>query len=111
MYDIVTMCRAHGYNWIGEMKVNRIVFYRSRKYHVHELVEKLRSEGGRFVDVVIDSQLYQVCKVGVFVPKIGNVSIVINCRADTKDMHILCTDLIDCSAKKVIEHALKRGKI
>ena len=110
MYDIVTRCRAHGYNWIGEMKVNRIVFYKSKKYHVHELVEKLRSDG-RFVDVVIDGELYQACKLDVFLPKIGNASIVINANAETKDVHILCTDLTDCSAKGVVKHALKRGKV
>ena len=32
MYDVVARCRAHTYNWIGEMKVNRIVFYKSKKY-------------------------------------------------------------------------------
>src|SRR5215471_7311836 len=58
MFDIVARCRSHGYNWIGEMKVNRVVLYRSKKYHVGELIEKLRSEG-RFRDVVIGGELYQ----------------------------------------------------
>jgi hypothetical protein len=110
MCDIVTRCRAHGYNWIGEMKVNRIVFYRSKKYHVNELIEKLRSEG-RFRDVMVDGELYQACKLDVFLPKVGNVSIVVNVNAETKDVHVLCTDLMGCSAKQIVRHALKRGKV
>jgi DDE superfamily endonuclease len=110
MYDIVTRCRAHGYNWIGEMRNNRIAFYESKKYHLHELVEKLLKEG-RFHDVVIDDEIYQACKVDAFVPKLGNVSIVINCRAGTEDVHVLCTDLMDCSTVEIVRHALKRGKV
>jgi hypothetical protein len=110
MYDIVARCQAHGYNWIGEMKVNRIVFYRSKKYHVHELIEKLRS-GRRFRDVVIGGELYQACKLDVFLPRIGNASIVVNVNAQTKDVHILCTDLMGCSARQIVRHALKRGKV
>ena len=26
-------------------------------------------------------------------------------------MHILCTDLMACSAKQIVKHALKRGKV
>lgn len=110
MFDIVTRCRAHGYNWIGEMRSNRIAFCESRKYHLYELVEKLLEEG-RFHDVVIDGEIYQACKVDAFVPKLGNVSIVINCRAGTEDVHILCTDLTDCSTEEIVKHALKRGKV
>jgi hypothetical protein len=110
MHDIVTRCRTHGYNWIGEMRSNRIAFYESRKYHLHELLQKLLEEG-RFHDVVIDEEIYQVCKVDAFVPKLGSVSIVINCRAGTEDVHILCTDLTDCSAGEIVKHALKRGKV
>jgi hypothetical protein len=110
MYDIVTRCRAHGYNWIGEMKRNRIAFYESRKYHLYELLEKLLEEG-MFHDVVIDGEIYQACRVDAFVPKLGNVSIVINCRAGTNDVHILCTDLTDCSDEEIVKHALKRGKV
>ncbi len=27
VYDTVARCRGHGYDWIGETKSNRVVFY------------------------------------------------------------------------------------
>ena len=44
-------------------------------------------------------------------PKIGDVSIVFNVRAQTKDTHLLCTDLVDCSVEKIVGHALQRHRI
>ena len=77
---------------------------------MHALIEKLRSDG-RFHDAVIDGELYQACKLDVFLPKIGNASIVVNVNAETKDVHILCTDLTDRTAEEIVKHALKRGKV
>jgi len=109
-YDTVARCRAHGYNWIGEMKSNRIVFSEGRKYHLNELLDKLRLEGS-FSDVVVDGEIYQASKVDVFIPKIGYASIVINVKATTRDVHLLCTDLTDCSLQEIVKHALQRHKI
>ncbi len=108
--DVVARCRAHGYRWIGETKSNRIVIYDGRKYHLNELVNLFRSEG-RFSDILVDGEIYQVCKVDALVPSLGGVSIVIDVRADTKDIHLLCTDLTHCSAEEIIRHALKRQRI
>ena len=44
-------------------------------------------------------------------PKIGDVSIVINVRAQTKDVHLLCIDLVECSVEEVVGHALERHRI
>src|SRR4030066_865755 len=44
-------------------------------------------------------------------PKIGYVSIVANVKADTKDMHLLCTDLVGSSAEDIVKHALLRHRI
>ncbi|TLN15343.1 hypothetical protein FDZ71_07370, partial [bacterium] len=109
-YDTVARCRAHGYNWIGEIKSNRIVFYEGRKYHLNELLDKLRLEGS-FSDIVVDGEIYQASKVDVFIPKIGYASIVIDVKATTRDVHLLCTDLIDCSLEEIVQHALQRHKI
>jgi hypothetical protein len=109
MYDIVTRCRAHGYAWIGEMKSNRVVFYEGKKYHLNELVDKLRSEG-MFSDVFIDGEIYQACKVRVFTKKLGEASIVVNVKADTRDVHMLCTDLT-CGTEEIVRHALRRHHI
>jgi len=115
VYDTVTRCRARGYDWIGEIKSNRVVFYRGTKYRLYELVEKLRSEG-RFYDVVIDNdddddEIYQACRVRVFTRKLGEVTIVVNVKADTDDVHILCTDMKSSTTKEIIKHALKRHHI
>ena len=108
--DVVARCRAHGYRWIGETKSNRIVIYDGQKYHLNELVDLFRSEG-RFSDVVVDGEIYQAVKVDAFVPSLGSVSIVIDVKADTRDIHLLCTDLMKCSAEDIVRHALKRHRI
>jgi hypothetical protein len=111
VYDTVARCRAHGYDWIGEIKSNRVVFYKETKYHLYELVEKLRSEG-RFYDVVIDDEIYQACRVRVFTKKLGEVTIVVNVKADTDDVHILCTDMkSSATTREIVKHALKRHHI
>jgi ribosomal protein S18 len=43
--DMVEKCESHGYGWMGEIKSNRIVFYEDKKYHLWELLDKLRCEG------------------------------------------------------------------
>ena len=109
--DTVVRCRAHKYNWIGEIKSNRIVFYEGGKYHLSEFLDRLRS-GGRFMDFLVDGEIYQACKVdGVLIPKIGSVSIVIDVKASTRDVHLLCTDLTDCSLEEIVHHALQRHRI
>ena len=110
-HDTVAECGAHGYSWIGEVKGNRIGFYEGRKHHLSELLDGMRSEG-RFVDVVVDGEFYQACKVdGVFIPKIGRVSIVMDAKASTRDVHLLCTDLADCGLEEIVQHALQRHRI
>ena len=108
--DTVAECRVQEYNWIGEIKSNRIAFIAGKRLHLHELVDKLRCEGS-FCDVIVDGELYQACKAEVFMPKIGYVSIVVNVRADTKDAHLLCTDLVGCNVEEIVRHALNRHRI
>ncbi|MGB8933718.1 MAG: hypothetical protein WCC17_01270, partial [Candidatus Nitrosopolaris sp.] len=58
-----------------------------------DLLNILR-KGGQFTDTVIDGQIYQTAKVMAYIPSLKeNVSIVINAKADTKDIHVVCTDL------------------
>ena len=109
MYDIVARCRAHGYDWIGEIRSNRVVFYEGKRYHLSELLDRLRSDG-RFTDVFIDGEIYQSCKVRVFAKKLGRVSVVFNVKADTDDVHVLCTDLRS-GTEEVVRHALERHRI
>ena len=108
--EMASKCKAHGYSWIGEIKSNRIVFHEGRKYRIYELFDKLRCEGS-FFDVVVKGEVYCALKADVFMPKMGYFSIVMNVKADTKDAHFLCTDLVGCSAEEIVGHALERHRI
>jgi len=107
---MASKCRSHGYSWVGEIKSNRIVFYEGKRYRLDELFDKLRSDGG-FFDVVLKGEVYSAFKADVFMPKMGYFSIVMNVKANTKDVHFLCTDLVGCSVEEILGHALKRHRI
>jgi hypothetical protein len=108
--DIVDECKKLRHNWIGEIKSNRIVFFGGKRYRLDELFGRLRSEGS-FSDIEVRGELFQACKVDVFMPKIGDVSIVVNVKAQTKDTHLLCTDMVDCRVEEIVGHALERHRI
>ena len=108
--DMVDQCVAKGSNWIGEIKSNRIVFYKGERYRLDELFDRLSSDGS-FSDIIVNGELFQACKVDVFMPKIGDVSIVVNVRVQTKDTHLLCTNLVDCGVEEIVGHALERHRI
>ena len=108
--DMVDECRKRRHNWVGEVKSNRIVFYGGKRYRLDELTGLMRNEGS-FSDIVVNGELFQACKVEVFMPKIGDVSIVVNVKAQTKDTRLLCTDLVDCSVETIVGHALERHRI
>ena len=108
--DTVEECQTHSYDWIGEIKSNRIVFYESKRYRLDELFNKLRLEGS-FSDIIVNGELFHACKVDVFMPKIGDVSIVVNVKSQTKDTHLLCTDLVNCGVEEIVGHALERHSI
>jgi hypothetical protein len=108
--QMASKCKTYGYNWIGEIKSNRIVFYEEKRYRLDELFDKIRLEGG-FFDVVMNGEVYSAFKADVFIPKMGYFSIVINVKAGTRDIHFLCTDLIGCSVEVILGHALERHRI
>jgi hypothetical protein len=108
--QMASKCKAYGYNWVGEIKSNRIVFYEEKRYRLDELFDKIRSEGG-FFDVVMNGEVYSAFKAYVFMPKMGYFSIVINVKASTKDVHFLCTDLVGCSVEEIVGHGLERHRI
>lgn len=109
--EVISRCNKHGYDWIGDMKSNRIVFYDGRKMHVTELVALLR-ERGQFTDVIIDGEIYQAAKVTAYIPSLKeNAAIVIDVKADTKDVHVLCTCLQEDAPSTIIGYALKRVAI
>ena len=108
--DTVEASRAQGYRWIGEIKSNRIVFYEGKRYRLDELLCRLRGEGS-FSDVTVNGELFQACRANVFMPKIGDVSIVVNVKSQTNGPHLLCTDLVECGVEEIVGHALQRHRI
>lgn len=108
--EVISKCRKQGYGWIGELKSNRVVLYEGKSMHMLDLLNILR-KGGQFTDTVIDGQIYQTVKVMAYIPSLKeNVSIVINTKADTKDIHVVCTDLQE-DASTIIRYAQKRVTI
>jgi hypothetical protein len=104
---VISKCRKQGYGWIGELKSNRVVLYDGKSMHMLDLLNILR-KGGQFTDTVIDGQIYQTVKVMAYIPSLKeNVSIVINAKADTKDIHVVCTDLQE-DVSTIIMYAQKR---
>ena len=108
--EMAQECRQYGYNWIGEIKSNRVVFYNGARFRLDELYDWFCSEDV-FLDVMVNGELYLACGVEVFMPKVGKVLIVINVKADTRDVHFLCTDLTGFSVYEVVLHALQRHRI
>jgi hypothetical protein len=108
--QMASKCKAHGYNWVGEIKSNRIVFYEDKRYRIDELFDTICSEGG-FFDVMVKGEVYHAFKADVFMPKMGYFSIVMNVKAGTGDVYFLCTDLVGCSIEQIVGHALERHRI
>ena len=106
----VEHCKARHYRWIGDIKSNRIIYYQNERLNLNELFDRLREEG-RFVDTVVGGEIYQACKINACVPELGDVSILINAKADTHDVHMLCTDLCELTVMEIVEHALWRHAI
>ena len=109
--EVISNCRKRGYGWIGDLKPNRVIIYDDKRMNVSNLLNIL-SKRGQFTDMVIDGQIYQTAKVIAYVPSLKeNVSIVINAKGDTKDVHILCTDLQQEDVSTIFRYARKRVTI
>ena len=108
--EVISNCRKRGYSWIGDLKPNRVIIYDGKRMNVSNLLNILRKRG-QFTDTVIDGQIYQTVKVMAYMPSLReNVSIVINAKSDTKDVHVLCTDLQE-DVSTIFRYARKRVMI
>ena len=108
--EVISNCRKRGYGWIGDLKPNRVIIYDGKRMNVSNLLNILRKRG-QFTDTVIDGQIYQTVKVMAYIPSLREkVSIVINAKADTKDVHVLSTDLQE-DVSTILRYARKRVMI
>ncbi|MDG7011326.1 MAG: transposase [Nitrososphaerota archaeon] len=105
--DIVKHVEDRGFHWMGEARNNRIIFYNGERFHVSDILDGMRK---KFVDVEVDGELYQCLQVDGYMPKIGEVRLLINCKADTKDIHFLCTDT-KRPAPQLLKKGLERARI
>ena len=108
--EVISNCRKQGYGWIGDLKSNRVIVYDGKRMNVSDLINILRKRG-KFTDTIIDGEIYNAVKLKAYIPSLKeNVNIVINAKAETKDIHILCTEL-DKDIVTIFRYALKRMKI
>ena len=108
--EVISKCRKQGYSWIGDLKPNRVILYEGERMNVSDLLNSLRRRG-QFTDTIIDGQIYQTVKIMAYIPSLKeNVSIVINAKANTKDVHVLCTDLQE-DVSTIFRYARKRVMI
>jgi hypothetical protein len=108
--DLVEECRARGYSWIGEIKGNRVVFYGGKRIRLDGLFDLMCREGC-FHDVEVGGELYQTFKADVYMPRMGDVSIVADVKVGTDDVHLLCTDVVGGGVGELLGHALERHRI
>ena len=109
-HEVISNCRKRNYGWIGDLKPNRVILHDDKRMNVSDLLNSLRKRG-QFTDTVIDGQIYQTVKIMAYIPSLKeNVSIVINAKANTKDVHVLCTDLQE-DVSTIFRYARKRVMI
>jgi len=107
--DVVKHAEERGFDWISEAKNNRVVFCGEEKLHVDELADRMRPF---FRDLEVDGELYQCLDVQAYMPRIRDVRLLFNCRADSKkDMHNLCTNIRDIPSEELLKRSFERAKI
>ncbi|MEM2759289.1 MAG: transposase [Nitrososphaerales archaeon] len=109
--EVVKHAEGRGFQWTSEAKSNRIILYQDERLHVGELADIMKPF---FRDVEVDGELYQCCDLQVYMPRIGKVRLVFNCKADTKDMHNMCTSITNESepfTANIVKRSLKRSEI
>ena len=105
---VVKHVEDRGFQWISEAKSNRVLFLDEERLSVSELISRMRTF---FRDVEVDGELYQCLDIQVYMPRIRNVRLLFNCRADSKDMHNLCSSIKDLSARDLLKKSFERAKI
>lgn len=105
--DVVKHAEDRGFDWMSEAKNNRVVFHDEGKVHVGELADRMRPF---FRDVELDGELYQCLEAQGYMPRIGGVRLLFNCKADTKDTHSLCTNIKDLPTRELLKKSFERAK-
>jgi hypothetical protein len=97
-----------------ECNSESLIFLFASAYNFASVLIDIVMERGRFTDTIIDGEIYNAVKLKLYIPSLlkkENINIVINVRAETKDIRILCTDLETEDTVTIIKYGLKRMKI
>ncbi len=115
--DVVKHVEDRGFDWMSEAKTNRIIFYgvdeqgKNERLRVDEFAGRMRPF---FRDVEVDGEIYQCLDTEAYMPKVGRTRLLFNCKADTKDVHYACTNILRAreeSTASLLKRALKRAEI
>jgi hypothetical protein len=97
-HQIVDAARAREWNWVTQADSNRIAHYRNKKTNVTELAKSLVDE--RFRKVTVGGRTYSVCSLRVWMPKIGDVRLVVS--KETDGFHFYVSNRLDYSGRQVL---------
>lgn len=96
--QIVDAAKARGWDWVTQADSNRIVHYKKAKMNVTELAKSLAEK--RFKKVTIDGEDYDLCALKVWMPRIGDVRLVVSKEED--GFHFYICNRLDYSDRQVL---------
>lgn len=96
--QIVDAAKARGWDWVTQADSNRICHHKKHKTNVTELAKGLSDDC--FKTVTVDGQDYRLCTLKVWMPKIGEVRLVVSKEID--GFHFYVSNRVDFSARQVL---------
>lgn len=105
--QIVEAARGKCWDWVTQSESNRIVHYKGKKMNVTQLAECLPEK--RFKTVKVKGEAFTLCGLEVWMPKLGNVKIVVSKEED--GFHFYVTNRLDWSDRQVLEAYKMRQNI
>ena len=97
-HQIVDAAKAREWDWVTQADSNRIIHYKAKKRNVTELAKCLADE--RFKKVTIEKKDYALCGLKVWMPKIGDVRLVVSKEED--GFHFYVSNRLDYSSRQVL---------
>ncbi|PIU59582.1 hypothetical protein COS86_03490, partial [Candidatus Bathyarchaeota archaeon CG07_land_8_20_14_0_80_47_9] len=98
-HQITEAARARGWDWVTQAESNRIVHYKGQKMNVTQLAESLAEK--RFKTVKIKGEAYVLCGLKAWMPKAGNVKLVVSKEQD--GFHFYVSNRVDWPSRRLLE--------
>jgi hypothetical protein len=105
--QIVDAAKARGWDWVTQADSNRVIYYKGQKMNVNTLAKRLPEK--RFKKAKIKDEAYVLCSLKVWMPKIGDVRLIISKEGD--DFHFYVSNRVDYSARQVLLAYKERHRI